>query len=152
MNKGLIRLFAVAIFLTVAGFASAQNVDNKIIGFETGVVYGYQVSNDNIGNGINFAINVTLTDNLSVGYGLITNYSNLFSAQMLMFNYGLSDKLGATVSYSGSGYIGMGFFYNLFERKDVILSNLKLRVDYDFYYDSIASGFLLTTLSLGIGI
>ncbi len=107
MNKKLVVIVASILFIAAAASASAQNVDTKIVGFESSVVYGYDVNAQSMGYANSYGINLTLTDSLVAGFLFTSNAGgSLANSFMLNLAYGIADKYGmkavlvARVSYA----------------------------------------------------
>lgn len=159
MNKIISRGLVILGILFTASFVSAQNVDYKVFGVETGVVLGYDVGAGTLGNQTNVNLVLTLTDNLSASFGFSTGVASLpTAATLLSLNYGLADRFGVIVSLgrdTGAATLlsGIGMYFNIFERKlqDALATNLKAKVEYLFVPASLNTGDLCVSLSVGLG-
>jgi hypothetical protein len=156
MNKKLVAIVAAVLLISAAGIASAQNVDTKIIGFESNIVYSYSVSNGSAGYGTAYGLNLTLTDYLTAGFVYTNGLSNFDNSVMLTFAYGIADKVGINLAIGQdtsltTPLVGVGMYYNIFERKvqDTLVSVLKVKIAYDF---NPATGIDAGNLILGIGL
>jgi len=155
MNKKPVVIIASIILILAAASVSAQNVDTKIIGFETSVVYGYNVGSQAMGYANSYGINLTLTDSLVAGFLFTSNAGgSLVNSFMLNFAYGLGDKLGLNLAVGNAAavaHVGVGMYYNIFERKvqDTLVSVLKLRVGYDY---APSTGFDTGDILMGLGL
>ncbi len=138
MNKKLVAIVASVLFIAAAASASAQNTDTKIVGFESSIVYGYDVSAQSMGSANSYGINLTLTNSLVAGFLFTSNSGgSLADSFMLNLAYGLADKVGMNLAVGNSAavaHVGVGMYYNIFERnvQDALVSVLKLKVGYDF--------------------
>jgi len=158
MNKKFIAVMAVVLFICSAGLVSAQNVDAKIVGFESSVVFSYDVNAGTMGYGNAFGLILPLTDFLSAGFIYTDASGSLADSFLLTFAYGVADKVGVNLavgSSSAAALVGVGMYYNIFERKvqDTLISILKLKVAYNFAPASgIDAGDIVMGLSLGFGL
>lgn len=160
MNANIKRGALAAVLFAVAFFASAQNVDHKILGIESGVVYGYDVSSGDIGYGGSLALGLTLTDNLAAGIVFMNGDGTGLpaTANLLSLSYGFADKVGTTVYLGSSGATmlsGFGLYYNIFERKaaDALGTVLKTKIDYLFDPSAgIDAGDLTLSLAVSVGL
>jgi len=156
MNKRLVSIVAGILFIAAAASVSAQNVDTKIIGFESAVVYNYNVDSQDFNYANTFGINLTLTDSLVAGF-VITTVGGAADSTMLTFSYGIADKYGmnfAVGSDTAANLVGVGMYYNIFERKvqDALVSVLKLKVGYNFAPSTgIETGNVVMGLGLVLG-
>lgn len=157
MNKKLVAIIASVLLIAAAASVSAQNVDTKIIGFETSVVYGFDLAAQTMGYANAYGINLTLTDSLVAGFIFTSNAGgSLANGFMLNFAYGIADKIGINLALGNSGgaHVATGMYYNIFERKvqDALVSVLKLKVGYDFAPSTgIDTGDVVMGLGLVIG-
>lgn len=158
MNKKLAAIVLGILFIATATSAFAQNTDTKIVGFESSVVYGYDVSAQSMGYANSYGINLTLTDALVAGFHFSSNSGgSLADSFMLNLAYGLADKIGMNLALGNSAavaQVGVGMYYNIFERKvqDTLVSILKLRAGYVFAPSTgIDTGDVVMGLGLVLG-
>jgi len=157
MNKKLAVIVAGILLIAAAASVSAQNVDTKIIGFETSVLFSYDVAAGDVGFGKAYGINLTLSDTLVASFVFNDGDGTLLEdSTMLNLSYGLADKLGVNMSVGSTtvAQVGVGMYYNIFERKvqDALVSILKLRVGYEFAPSAgIDDGDVVMGLGLVIG-
>lgn len=158
MNKRIVAVVAALLFISAAGLVTAQNVDTKIFEIESSVAFGYDVSTGSYGVGTSYGLNLTLTDHLMAGF-IYTDYASTISdSNLLTLTYGLADKAGITLAVGKNAtttLVGVGMYYNIFERKvqDTLVSLLKVKVAYDFPpATGIDAGYLAMGLSLGLGL
>lgn len=155
MNNRRAAIIASIILIAAVASASAQNVDARIIGFETSVVYGYNVGTQTMGYANSYGIDLTLTDALVAGFVFTSNAGgSLADSFMLNFAYGLGDRLGMNIAVgnaAAAAHVGVGMYYNIFERKvqDTLVSVLKLKVGYDF---APSTGFDTGDILMGLGL
>lgn len=159
MNMNKLRACIVVLIGIAAAHTTAQNVDQKILGIETGMVYGYDVGSGNLGNASAVGLHFTLTDNLAAGFSFLSGDGTGLpaTAGLLSLNYGFAERFGINVSLGRSTVplTGIGLWVNLFERKlqDTIATALKLRVDYLFAPSvGMDAGDLCVGLSVLIGL
>lgn len=158
MNKKLVVIVASILFIAAAASASAQNVDTKIVGFESSVLFAYDVDAGDIGFGKSYGINLTLTDALVASFIFVDGDGTfLADSTSLALSYGFADKYGMNLSIGNNGtnpQIGVGMYYNVFERKvqDALVSVLKIKAGYDFApTDGIDQGDVVMGLGLVLG-
>ena len=131
-------LMAIA-FLAPIGKAFAQNVDQKVLGIESGMYYAMDVSSGDIGSASAVALSLTLADNLSAGFVFLNGDGTGLPANagLLALNLGLADRYGLTLMAGNDGtvpLVGTGFYFNIFERKfqDALITVLKAKIEYIF--------------------
>jgi len=160
MDKRIARGLIVLAILTASFAASAQNVDHKILGIESGYVFGYDLGSGDLGNAGTVALNITLTDNLTAGFAFLNGTAPMpVTASLLNLNYGLADRFGFALSFgrdttAGTTLAGFGMYFNIFERKvqDSLASVLKTRIEYLFDPTAgLDSGDLVIGLSVSVG-
>ena len=157
MNKKLVVIVASILFIAAAASASAQNVDTKIVGFESSVLFAYDVDAGDIGFGKSYGINLTLTDALVASFVFVDGDGTLLAdSTMLNLSYGFADKYGMNLSVgsAAAAQVGVGMYYNVFERKvqDALVSVLKIKVGYEFAPSTgIDTGDVVMGLGLVLG-
>jgi len=160
-TRPCIRVFTLLALVLVAGFVSAQNVDHKVLGIETGVLYSYDVGTGTIGNGTSVALNLTLSDSLTAGFVFLKGDGTGIPANssLLSLSYGLADRFGMSVmlgqnATAATVLTGLGMYFNIFERKlqDAVSTVLKAKIDYIFAPGALNTGDLTIGLCVSVGI
>ncbi len=161
MSSNTAKGILVAVLLSAAFIASAQNVDHKIFGIESGVVFGYDLSTGNLGNGSMVTLNMTLTDSMTAGFTFLNGTAPMpVTASILSLNYGLADKFGFSLALgrdttAATLLTGLGLYFNVFERKvqDTLATVMKTRVEYLFNPNGgLTTGDLTIGMSVSVGI
>lgn len=163
MNKKMARGLLFLVLSFSASFVMAQNVDHRILGIESGVVLGYDVTTGNIGNATSLTLNLSLTDNLTSGFEFLSGSGTMpATASLLSLSYGVADRFGMSILVgrdTGAGVLlaGVGMYVNIFERRiqDAISTILKAKIDYIFpptAANGVTSGDLTMGLSVSVGL
>lgn len=158
MNKSLVKFFVSISFLLVGVFGFSQNADNSILGIENGFIYAYNLNTDNLGTGTEYAMHLTVSDDIQAGFSYITGDGvDLPSAALLKLSYFVKSDLGVTVitgNSAGGLLSGAGIFYNIFTNTvGQVDVDLKVRMDYLVNSaNPVGEGLILTTLCAKIGI
>ncbi len=138
-----IVLAVAALLAFSAALAVAQDADNRILGIENGINFGFSLNTSNIGSAQELGIHLTVANNTQAGFVIITGdgTTNYPSYSLLRIQYFLGPRIGMSVSLGKTGVgaaplaniaTGAGMFLNVFRREyaDAITAVVKLKMDY----------------------
>jgi hypothetical protein len=157
MKKTVLVLLVMAMLIpSFAGAQEAGKAENKIFNVQLGLLGGYNLGTEDTGAGRDFCLNITLSDQLQVGFRSITN---LIAANSVFLNlsYFLTPQLNLDilVGNDGLGNLagGIDAGYTIFKGgKDAFTSTLKAKAGYIFEEgNGIGEGAILFGLVSSIG-
>lgn len=152
MKKVTIVLVSLAVLAIFTAPLSAQQF--TILEMETGTIFGYNLSTDNIYNDTRLGVNFNFSNAVIAGFLFQNN------ARYMTLRYSVTDKIAAGVLIGSTGATpsaGVQMSYALLTNKVQSLStSLKLGLEYIVpnvsAVNAVENGLLGVTLSLGFGI